>query len=71
MAMPDYDMMDDMEEMPEEEESTGSDLDAELLMHAEGAGMSPEQAESLKLFVERCVQLKNEGDYSEDAEELE
>jgi hypothetical protein len=60
MAEPNFDAMDLDEDMPEEE---AEGLDAELLMHAESAGLDAAQAEALKMFVERCVSLKEEGSY--------
>jgi hypothetical protein len=64
MAEPNFDEMDLDEDMPVEE---AAGLDEELLMHAEAAGLDAAQAEALKMFVERCVSLKEEGSY--DAEE--
>jgi len=75
MAAPDYDAMEDMAEGEEEsaDDAAASDLDSEFLMHAEGAGLSAMQAESLKLAIERCMALKDGGDYDvleeEDVEE--
>lgn len=68
---PDYDVMQDLtdeaatEDGADEDES-GSALDAELLMHAEAAGLDPKKAEALKDFVDRCMSLKDEGAYEAD-----
>lgn len=73
MAAPDYDAMEDMAEGEESaDDAAASELDSEFLMHAEGAGLSAMQAESLKLAIERCIALQDGGDYDvleeEDAE---
>ncbi len=63
---PDYDAMAETADdamAADEEESEASDLDAEFLMHAKEAGLSEAQAGALKLAIERCVELKGEGDY--------
>ena len=64
---PEYDLMVADEEA--EEETAEGDLDPEFLMHAEGAGLSAEQAKSLKLAIERCNALKDEGAYEAPMEE--
>jgi hypothetical protein len=56
-------MDEELGDMAPEEEAEESALDDELLAHAEAAGLSPEQAEAMKAFVERCVSLKDEGSY--------
>jgi hypothetical protein len=68
MAEPNFDEMDLDEDMAED---VPAGLDEELLMHAEAAGLDAAQAEALKMFVERCVSLKEEGSYDveEDAAE--
>lgn len=68
MAEPNYDAMDLDEDMPEE---STEGLDAELLMHAESAGLDEAQAEALKLFVERCVSLREEGSYDVEEDMLD
>lgn len=47
----------------ETEDEAATKLDSELMLHAEAAGLSAEQAEAMKMFVERCVALKSEGSY--------
>lgn len=64
MAEPDYGMMDLDEETTEEP----AGLDEEFLMHAEAAGLDATQAESLKLAIERCMALKEEGSYDVEEE---
>jgi HPt (histidine-containing phosphotransfer) domain-containing protein len=68
MAEPNFDEMDLDEDMAED---VPAGLDEELLMHAEGAGLDATQAEALKMFVERCVSLREESAYDveEDAPE--
>lgn len=52
----------------EAEEETEEEIDAEFAMHAQALGFtSPEQQKSFKAAVERCVALKEEGEYDEKA----
>jgi hypothetical protein len=74
MAAPDYDAMDDeaeTEEVDDEEDADASALDDELLMHAEAAGLDEAKAAAMKLFVERCVDLKSGGGYAEEPLDLD
>lgn len=67
---PDYDVMADEpadDSPPDSESGSGGKLDPELLMHAEAAGLDEAKAEALKLFVERCMELKGEGSYEDGA----
>lgn len=66
---PDYDVMADApEDDAPETETEGSGLDPELLLHAEAAGLDEAKAEALKMFVDRCVALKDEGSYEAESE---
>jgi hypothetical protein len=65
---PDYDAMADDTETDlalgeDEAAETESDLDSELLLHAKDAGLTDAQAAAMKLFVERCTELKDEDAY--------
>jgi hypothetical protein len=65
---PDYDAMADDTETDlalgdDEAAEAESDLDAELLLHAKEAGLTDAQAAAMKLFVERCTELKDENAY--------
>jgi len=69
MAAIDYEQAteeDTAEEETETEEAT--ELDDEFAMHAEEAGFTGEKAKALKLAIERCVALKEAGDYDDMAE---
>jgi hypothetical protein len=74
---PNYDAMADETETAlaltdDAEDETESDLDAEFLMHAKDAGLTEAQAGSLKLAMERCIELKGEGAYTaEDDEDMD
>lgn len=68
MAEPNYDAMDLDEDMPEEE---AAGLDEEFLMHAENAGLDAAQAEALKLAIERCITLREEGSYDVEEDMLD
>lgn len=64
---PDYDAMADEPmgalALGDEEDTDGEGLDDEFLMHAKAAGLSEAQAKSMKLAIERCVELRDMGDY--------
>lgn len=70
MSEPNYDAM-DLEMADAGADADPTTLDDELMMHAEAAGLDQAQAEAMKLFVERCVELKGSGSYEEETEELD
>ena len=63
-----FDAMDEELGGAEEAVEEESGMDPELAMHAEAAGLDPAQAEAMKMFIERCVALKDGGDYAVEEE---
>lgn len=70
---PDYDAMAETADEPmgalalgDEEDGDGAGLDEEFLMHAKDAGLTEAQAKSMRLAIERCVELRDQGDYGAD-----
>lgn len=70
-AMSDFGESDEMADT-EEIETEEPEMDGELMMHAEALGFGdPAKAKALKGFIERCVALKDEGEYEAPAAEEE
>lgn len=54
----------------EEEDDEAEEIDGEFMMLAEKLGFGdPEKAKALKSAIERCVALKEEGEYEAPADE--
>lgn len=70
---PDYDAMADSPPDSEPAGSAGDDsdgaLDEELMMHAKDAGLDEAKATALKAFVDRCMELQEQGDYGDEGDD--